>query len=144
MKETLLPHEIFGKIQEMEDRKERIAFLKNNAYKQIKTILQLAFNDKIQLDLPPGAPPYTPNPEEKFPISSMSSIFRTIGYCVKSSKYPPIRKESWFISILEQLHAEDARILIAAKDGNIPTFQNKKYSKITKSLVKDTFPELLG
>ena len=142
-KPTLTIHEFFTKLQNIEDRDQRVAALRKHAYKQIKTVLQLAYNDNVELDLPEGAPPYRPNPEKNFPISRMSSVFRTIGYCVKGNKCSQIRKEKWFISILEQLHPEDAKILIAAKDGKLHTFSFKKYSKITKVLVKDALPEIL-
>lgn len=140
---TLMPHEIFTNIQNIEDRDQRVAYLKRNAYRQIKTILQLCYNDKVQLDLPAGAPPYQENKETKFPITSISRVFLNIGNCTKQAQYSKIRKEKWFIGMLETLSAEDAKILIAAKDGKLTTFGNKKYSKITKSLVRDTFPEIL-
>ena len=140
---TLLPHEVFSNVQKIEDRDQRIDYLKKNAYKQVKTILQLAYNDKVELDFPEGAPPYKENDEVRFPIVSMNRVFKNIGNCTKQAKYSKIRKERWFIGILETLSAEDAKILIAAKDGKLSTFADKKYSKITKSLVKDTFPEIL-
>ena len=140
---TLLPHEVFSNVQKIEDRDQRIDYLKKNAYKQVKTILQLAYNDKVELDFPEGAPPYKENDEVRFPIVSMNRVFKNIGNCTKQVKYSKIRKERWFIGILETLSAEDAKILIAAKDGKLSTFADKKYSKITKSLVKDTFPEIL-
>ena len=140
---TLLPHEVFSNVQKIEDRDQRIDYLKKNAYKQVKTILQLAYNDKVELDFPEGAPPYKENDEVRFPIVSMNRVFKNIGNCTKQAKYSKIRKERWFIGILETLSAEDAKILIAAKDGKLSTFADKKYSKITESLVKDTFPEIL-
>ena len=140
---TLLPHEIFANIQKIEDRDSRIDYLKKNAYRQVKTILQLAYNDSVQLDFPEGAPPYTENTQLRFPIASMNRIFNNISNCTKQSKYSKMRKERWFIQILETLSVEDSKILVAAKDGQLATFANKKYSKITKSLVKDTFPEIL-
>jgi hypothetical protein len=141
---TLMPHEVFANAQKIEDRDERIAYMKKNAYRQVKTILQLAYNDKIELDFPKGAPPYKENEETKFPIASIGRVFANIGNCTKQAQFSKIRKERWFIGMLETLSAEDAKILIAAKDGNLSTFANKKYSKITKTLVRDTFPELLG
>ena len=140
---TLLPHEVFSNVQKIEDRDQRIDYLKKNAYKQVKTILQLAYNDKVELAFPEGAPPYKENDEVRFPIVSMNRVFKNIGNCTKQAKYSKIRKERWFIGILETLSAKDAKILIAAKDGKLSTFADKKYSKITKSLVKDTFPEIL-
>ena len=141
---TLMPHEVFTNAQKIEDRDERIVYMKRNAYKQVKTLLQLAYNDNIKLDFPDGAPPYKENEEVKFPISNINRIFSNIGNCTVQAKYSKIRKERWFIGMLETLSAEDAKILVAAKDGKLSTFANKKYSKITKTLVRDTFPELLG
>jgi hypothetical protein len=64
--------------------------------------------------------------------------------CVVGNKtVNQMKKEKIFIAILEQIHEEDANILCAAKDGTITNLQNKKYRKITKSLVEATFPELL-
>ena len=141
---TLMPHEVFTNAQKIEDRDQRIVYMKRNAYRQVKTLLQLAYNDNIKLDFPEGAPPYKENEETRFPIASIKTVFRNIGNCTVGAKYAKLRKERWFISILETLSAEDAKILIAAKDGKLSTFANKKYSKITKKLVRDTFPELLG
>ena len=139
-----MPHEVFANAQKIEDRDERIAYMKKNAYRQVKTILQLAYNDNIKLDFPSGAPPYKENEETKFPIANMNRVFQNIGNCTVQAKYAKIRKERWFIGMLETLSAEDAKILVAAKDGKLSTFANKKYSKITKKLVRDTFPELLS
>jgi hypothetical protein len=141
---TLMPHEVFTNAQKIEDRDQRIVYMKKNAYRQVKTLLQLAYNDNIKLDFPEGAPPYRENEETRFPIASIKNVFRNIGNCTVQSKYAKLRKERWFITMLEALSAEDAKILIAAKDGKLSTFANKKYSKITKSLVRDTFPELLS
>ena len=136
---TLMPHEVFANLQKIDDRDSRIAYLQRNAYRQIKTILQLAFNYKIQLDLPEGAPPYTENKETRFPIISLRKVFLNIDKCTKQADYSKVRKEKWFIAILESLSASDAKILIAAKDKKF----TRKYSRITKSLVAASFPEIL-
>ena len=135
-------HEVFEEICKLEDRNDRIKCLKENAFKQVKSVLQLCYNDKIELALPKGKPPFTPCPEGREP-ASLSNAFKPIGVCVVSNKLNQIRKEKIFIGILEQIHEEDAAILCAAKDGTITNLHNKKYRKITKSLVEATFPELL-
>lgn len=137
------PHEIFAKVCELDDRDERIAYLKEHAYKQVKTILQLCYNDKIELDLPKGKPPFRPCPNAREP-STIANALKLISYCVKENKSTTrLKKEKIFVGILEQIHVEDAGLLCAAKDGTIINYQNKKYRKITKSLVEAAFPELL-
>ncbi len=135
-------HEVFEEVCKLEDRNDRIEYLKENAFKQVKTVLQLCYNDKIQLSLPKGRPPFEECPEGREP-APLANAFKPIGMCVVTNKISQIKKEKIFIGILEQIHEEDANILCAAKDGTITNLQNKKYRKITKSLVEATFPELL-
>ena len=136
------PHEVLSKVCELDDRNERIECLKENAYKQVKTFLQLCYNDKIELDVPKGKPPFKACPVGREP-SPISRALQPIANCVVGNKLSRLKKEKIFIGILEQLHPEDAGLLCAAKDGTIGNFQNKKYRKITKSLVEAAFPELL-
>ena len=142
MKDSKYIHEVFDEICKIEDRNERIEYLKVNAFKQLKSILQLCYNDKIELDLPKGRPPFNPCPIGKEP-ASLKNVFSQIGKCVKENGIDRLRKEKIFISILEAVVESDAAIICAAKDGTITNLQNKKYRKITKSLVEAAFPELL-
>ena len=135
-------YEIFEETCKLENREERIDYLKESAFKQVKTVLQLCYNDKIELDLPYGRPPFAVCPEGREP-SPLANVFSSIGACVKNNGVSRIRKEKAFIAILEQLCEKDAYILCAAKDGTITTLQNKSYSKMTKSLVEACFPEIL-
>ena len=135
-------HEIFEETCKLKNRDDRIEFLKENAFKQVKSVLQLCYNDKIELDLPYGRPPFEVCPEGREP-SPLANAFSSIGACVKNNEINRVRKEKIFIAILEQLCEKDAHILCAAKDGTITTLNNKAYSKMTKSLVEACFPEIL-
>jgi len=135
-------YEILEETCKLESREERIAHLKENSFKQVKSILQLCYNDKIELDLPYGRPPFEVCPEGREP-SPLRNAFEPIGSCVKGNQISRARKEKIFIGILEQLCEKDAHILCAAKDGTVTTLQNKTYSKITKSLVEACFPEIM-
>ena len=104
--------------------------------------MQLCYNDKIKLDLPSGRPPFEICPEGREP-SPLANVFSSIGVCVENNNIARVKKEKIFIGILEQLSEKDALILCAAKDGTITTLQNKTYSKMTKSLVEASFPEIL-
>lgn len=140
------PHEIFNEVQKLEDREDRISYLKENSYRQVKTILQLAYNDNIQLALPKGKPPFIEWKENITPPDelSMNSIFKDISQCVVQNKTKTeLDKEIIFIKILESIPYDDALLLCAAKDGTLVRVKNKSFSKITKSLVEATFPEIL-
>lgn len=135
-------HEVLLETCKLENRDDRINYLKENAYKQVKTLLQLCYNDNIQLDLPKGKPPFEPCSEGREP-HHISKALKPIAICVKGNSVARLKKEKVFISILETIHEEDAKLLCAAKDGTLTHHDNKNYSKITKSLVEACFPELL-
>ena len=136
-------HEVLAEVCALETREEREKALKEKAFKQVKTILQLQYNDKIELDLPKGTPPFKRCPEGREP-SPVANVFKVIGMLVPSNtSIPRIKKEKIFIGMLEQLHPEDAKLLCAVKDGNLLSTRGKRYSKITKSLVQAVFPEIL-
>lgn len=136
-------HEILGKVCDIENREERISYFKEHGDDfGIKTILQLCYNDKVVLDLPKGKPPFEECPERRYP-STLKNAIAPIGKCVKGSQISRLRKEKFFINILESVHPEDAAIICAAKDGTLMNLQNKKYRKITKALVQATFPDLI-
>ena len=48
------------------------------------------------------------------------------------------RKEKLFIQLIENVHAKDAAIIIAAKDKKL----HKLYPLVTKSLMLEAFPDL--
>ena len=137
-------HVLFDEICKLEDRNERIKYLKENANIEIRSVLKLCYNDKIILDLPKGRPPFTECGEGREP-SPLSKALAPIASLLPNhpSNLSQIRKEKLFIGMLESICAEDAAILCAAKDGTITNLQNKKYRKNTKSLVEAAFPELL-
>lgn len=135
-------YEVLEKTCELENRDDRIAYLKEHAFRQVKTVLQLCYNDKIQLDLPYGKPPFEECPIGREP-TSVQNAFKAIGICVVGNRASRLEKEKKFIQILESINKEDALLLCAAKDGTLTTVSNKKYSKITKSLVEACFPEIL-
>ena len=142
MKEDKYIHELFEEVCALEDRNDRIEYLKKHAFKQAKSVLQLCYNDKIELDLPVGKPPFNACPIGKQP-TTLKNAFSNIGKCVKGNNVDRIRKEKVFIQILESIVEPDAAILCAAKDGTLINLQNKKYRKMTKSLVQAAFPEIL-
>ena len=138
-KETLL-HEILDQAQGYKSEGPRIKFLKKHDTFVLRTILQLAFNKSIELAFPEGAPPYK---ESELPVglepARLKNIIKGLGNCVKGNSVPTIKKEKIFIGILESIGAEDAKIIIAAKDKEL----DKIYSNITYDLVEKTFPALV-
>jgi hypothetical protein len=122
--------------------------LKENDNFITRTFLALAYNDKIKLAIPEGKPPsFTPRSiKGGLPsptISEYSEVLKKLRLCVTTKKSTQLEKESAFTNLVNQLHPEDALILIAIKDDKLLTFKRKKYSKITKSLVEAAFENIV-
>jgi hypothetical protein len=143
MKKSKLPHEIFEQLESVTSVSARVKILQENESFELKTILAGAFNPDIKLDLPAGIPPYIP---DKGPAGAqptpLKKAISSIGKCVKGSnlgEFSAVRKEKYFIGLLESVHEKDAEILIAMKDKKLSTL----YPTVTASLVRKAFPTLL-
>lgn len=136
-----LPHEIFQAVQDAKTKAERVSLLRNYSSFATKTILQLNFDDRIKLDLPKGAPPYrddeAPAGMARAPINKQITILTKL---VPNNKIPRIKKEGLFIRCLEGINGNDAKTIVAAKDGEL----TKIYSKVTKAVVKEAFPNIVS
>ena len=55
----------------------------------------------------------------------------------KGSMLQPMKRETMFVNLLETLHAEEAELLVLAKDRKL------KYKGITKKLIQDALPGLI-
>lgn len=134
------PFEIFKLVQDASTQAERARILQENESFELKTILQGAFRPDLKFDLPAGAPPYTPSPNPAgvnfSPLRKQLMVLTRL--LVGNDTYNKIKKEMAFIKLLENVHAEDAEILIAMKDKKL----HKKYTLLTASLVKKAFPNL--
>ena len=100
----------------------------------LKVIFAHSFLPNFKFQLPEGEPPYKP---DAAPIGmSETNLFVE---CKKFHKLfvegglKPLKRESIFIGLLEHIHPDEAKILIAVKDQKL----QKLYPKITWKLVSD-------
>ena len=49
----------------------------------------------------------------------------------------PLKRENLFIGILEAVHPDDAKLLLAMKEKKLP------YSGLTPKIINEAFPELI-
>jgi hypothetical protein len=136
-----LPHEVFKMTSEAKTIDERVDILQKYGTFAIKTILQANYKESVQFDLPEGEPPYRQSPE----VVGMQSrhiekAIYDLGYLVKGSKknISPVKKEMMFIRLLETVHPEDAKILVAMKDKKLAEI----YPKLSEATVKKAYPSI--
>jgi len=131
------PAELFEELKTAEDPAKH---LRENLSFGVSTVLQLAFNPRIVLDLPDGEPPYVPDPgTPDRTISRYDNAIKAISVCTKEYKTPSYLKEKAFIGILESVSAQDAKILIAAKDKKL----TELYPQLSLDFIRKAAPEFL-
>lgn len=134
-------YEIFKEMKKHRKRDEIVEFVKEHKDSMpFKDILRGIFDDTIQWNLPEGEPPYTPNKPESVP-STLRKRHLDFKYFVKgltsSETLPPVKRELKFISLLESIHPEDAKIVVKMKQKKSP------YKGLTKTVVMEALPGLI-
>ena len=106
----------------------------------LRDVLRGTFDKTIQWNLPAGPVPYTPSREDVVPATLRKEHLK-FRYFVKglpqSDKLPSVKREKIFIDICESVHPRDAEVLIAMINKQSPM------KGITKTLVKEAFPDLI-
>jgi Family of unknown function (DUF6433) len=132
-------HEVLNLVHKAKTSKEKVDILKNNSSMALKNVLFGTFDDSIQWNLPEGEPPYRPAEPNSAP-STLQKQLNALVYFIKGNKGDALAKfkrESMFISLLESIHPEDAKVVLAMVSKKLPT------KGLTKAVVKEAFPDLI-
>jgi len=136
----LLLSEILRKVSNAKTKKEKVTLLRKYNSTALRQMLIINFDESIISMMPEGDVPYTPNDA---PIgtdhSRLEQEYRGLYRFFKGgAKLPSIKRESMFVQLLEGLCAEEAELLVLAKDGRM----NENYKRITKAVVSEAFPQI--
>ena len=133
--------EILEEVNNASSKAERIRLLQQYNLRPLRTVLALAFDKNIQLDLPDGAPPFKRDEREPVGLSSASlyTESRRLARTAITDPLPRMKKEMVFVQILEGIHWQEADLVVAAKDKQL----EKLYPNITREIVRKAFPTLL-
>ena len=132
--------EVLDKASKARTKGDTIKILKDNETWALKDVIRASLDKTITFNLPSGAPPYTECEAHNHP-SDLQRRNVDFKYIVKGGagdKMPPYKRESIFISILESVHPEDAKVVI--------NMINKKWpykSGISKPVIDEAFPGLI-
>lgn len=99
----------------------------------LKMLLEYAYLPEKKFDLPEGDPPYKPDdaPIGMSPANLRMEIKRL--YIFKREDLKPLRREQLFINLLESVHPDEAKLLLAVKEQKL----NKLYKKVTRKVVEE-------
>ena len=131
--------EILEKVSKLNKKADRIAELqKHRGNSTLLTILQGAFDPRIEWLLPEGVPPFKKN-DLVDQEGTLYTETRKLYLFIKggNDNLKQIRREAIFIQLLESLAPADADLLCAVKDKKIP------YKGITSAIIREAFPGLL-
>lgn len=111
---------------------------KINLYKDdqaLRYVFEYAFDKDKKMDLPDGEPPFKPDGAPDYGMAPANLRMETKKFYVYLRKdLKPIRKEQLFIGLLESVHPDEAKLLIAIKDQKL----DKLYKKINRKLLEGT------
>ena len=134
-------YEVFEKVVSAKSRKDKIKILQDNNIMPVRDVLQGAFDERIQWNLPPGTPPYTPVSEGAPASQTLLKQHLNFKYYVKGlqacENLLSVKRERMFIDILESVDSREAEILVNMINKKPPM------SGITKKLVQEAYPDLL-
>lgn len=134
-------HEIFEQFEKAKNRHDKIKVLKNHEQvAALKDVLRGIFDDRIQWNLPGGAPPYVENNPDTSPSTLLKQHMK-FKYFVKglreSENMIKFKREKMFIDVLESIHPEDAKILVSMINKKNPV------KGLTKKIVQEAYPNLI-
>lgn len=131
-------YEQLSVISELKTTKEKVeAIITHPRVAAFKAIFGLAYDQNIKWLLPEGEPPFRPTDVLDAEGRLLSELRRL--YLFVEGGNPDLtktRREFLFIQLLESVHPEDAKLLIAMKDRKLP------FKGLTKKVAQQAFPDL--
>lgn len=118
-------------------KQDRVDFLKAHDSYALRSVLQLALDPRVKSVLPEGAPPYKAN-ETQDQSHQIHRESRKLYLFVEGGApgLTQSRKELLFVQFLESVAADDALLVIDAKERRLP-------KGLTEDVVRAAFPDLL-
>ena len=133
-------HEVLTECVKKRAKADKIKVLQDNDSWALRDVLRGAMDSTVQWDLPPGAPPYTPNKPESVPSNLLKENVK-FKYFIKNGPGKDlmnVKREKIFIGLLESIHPEDAKLVIKVIQKETPLVKG-----LTRPVVEEAFPGLL-
>ena len=140
MQETYYPlfSEILDKVHKAKTKEQKIGILQQYKSDALKMFLKAAFDPKIEWVFPEGETPYTPNDA---PAGTNHTLLiqesKKLWHFIKGAdnRTPQHQKEKMLFQMLEGLHANEAELLVRAKDKRL----HQHYKGLSGNVVREAF-----
>lgn len=132
-------HEIIAQAAAQKKEEDKIGFLQQHQSEPLKMILQFALDPRVKWLLPDGVPPYNEAAEPETHGMLYTEARRLYLFVEHSAPadMKPFKRESLFITMLESVHPQDAKLLLSAKDKKLPV------KGLTVKHINKAFPGLI-
>tara|TARA_B100002019_G_C21124770_1_gene525220 strand:+ start:229 stop:732 length:504 start_codon:yes stop_codon:yes gene_type:complete len=135
---TPLFSEILEKVAKLKTKKDKVEYLQKYNTDALRMVVKSSFDPKIEWALPEGDVPYVPNEvPEGTEHNMLQHEARTLFHYIKggNGQLTQNKRETMFIQLLEGLHEDEARLVIAAKDKKL----HQVYKGLSANVVKEAF-----
>ena len=140
MAKKLAISEIIAELNNMGKPEEKIEWLLKNDSQPLREILRLTYDKSVKWLLPDTAPPWKENEYEDEARLMLYREMRRMKIFIEGGGYDnlnQVKREGLFISLLEDIYNEDAKLL-----ANYVIAQ-KSFKGLRKSTVVKAFPDLI-
>ena len=135
---TPLFSEILEKVAKLKTKKDKIEYLQKYNTDSLRMVIKASFDPKIEWALPEGDVPYVPNEApEGTEHNMLVHEARTLFHYIKggNGQLTQNKRETMFVQMLEGLHADEAKLIVAAKDKKL----HQVYKGLSANVVKEAF-----
>jgi len=129
--------EIILEIRKEKSKAKKIELLRFYDHPVLRGMMELAYDERLTWALPEGVPPYTPLAKSMDAQGHLYADMRRMYIFLEGGHktIKPLRRESIFVTMLEELDPDDAALLCEVK--------NRSVKGVTKQMVKEAFPDFL-
>lgn len=133
--------EVLRKVNNAKTKAEKKELLQKYNSQTLRSLFIWNYDESVISMLPEGDVPFTPNPApEGTDTTLLENEGKKLFYFVKggADHISQSKRESLFIAMLENIHPDEAEVLILVKDKNLQS----KFTRISKTLVQEAFPNI--
>lgn len=131
--------EVLSELPKKKTKAEKIEWLRKNENVPFRNVLRLIYDETIEFLLPDSAPPWKENKLEDEAKTMLYREARRLKIFIKGGGYDdmkPIKRESLFIKLLEDIDNEDAELLA----NNM--LSHTRVKGLTRATLEEAYPNL--
>lgn len=135
---TPLLSEVLESVAKAKTKDKKVALLRKHDSQGLRRVLKSSFDPNIVWKLPDGPVPYEENDAPAgTEHTRLEKLSKSLYHYIErgNPKLKQTQRETMFIQLLEGLHADEAKLLVNAKDKRL----HQIYKGLSSNVVKEAF-----